>query len=252
MTTNNHELLEKYIDNELSDVERLTVDVLLSKDPLMVEDLAALQASKKAVRLYGINNEVAAIQKQYLANQTTTAKRAVVRSIFRTGLRVAASVIIIVAAYGTFKYTSVDQSELFADNFSSYELNRVRGASNPDQVENAYLNKDWKTVTQLVKQVAAPGNKELFLAGMAQLELNQAAEAINSFNQVLANNQRGGLDYFNDEAEYYLALSYIKNSEAAKAIPILEKIRADKNHLFYQSAGEVSILDIKMLSWKGK
>ena len=252
MKTDNYSLLEKYLDNELSDSDRLNVDVSVSKDPLLLEDLASLYASAEAVRYYGVSEEVAAIQKSYLANQAATTKPGVVRYMMRTGLRVAASIIIVVAALGVFKYTSVQQSSVLSEYNTPYELNRERGGSTSDAIENAYLNKDWQAVIQLTSQAATPGNKEIFLSGLAYLELNQPAEAISSFKQVISNNQRDAQEYFNDEAEYYLAMSYIRNSEAAKAIPILEKIKTDKEHVFNQKAEEVSILDLKILSWKGK
>ncbi|HYC27171.1 MAG TPA: tetratricopeptide repeat protein, partial [Chitinophagaceae bacterium] len=87
-------------------------------------------------------------------------------------------------------------------------------------------------------------------AGAAYLELNQPAKAAGMFSQLLENNQRTQSNYFQDEAEYYLAVSYIGNNDASKAIPILRKIRADKGHLYHDKAEKVSMLDLQILSWK--
>jgi hypothetical protein len=55
---------------------------------------------------------------------------------------------------------------------------------------------------------------------------------------------------FQDETEYYLAMSYLANSEAAQALPILEKIKADKNHLYNERVENISSIDLKVLDLK--
>ena len=87
---------------------------------------------------------------------------------------------------------------------------------------------------------------------MANLELKDYAEAIEKFKQVLAENNRSGSDLFQDEAEYYLAMSYLANNEAEEALPIIERIKADKNHLYHQVIGKMSSLDLRIIQHKAR
>ena len=242
MTPYSYEQLEQYLDNELSAAERTAIDADASNNAELKHELTALIASAEAVRYYGITQQVAAIQQEYLA----TKKPAAVRHILRPAMRVAASIIIIVALFGAYKYSTVNARNVTADYYVPYELNIVRGDDDITALEKAYNNKNWNAVISLVNPAHA-NNEELFLAGAAYFELNQPAKAADMFNQLLEQNQSTD---FRDEAEYYLALSYISNNDAAKAIPILKRIRADKGHLYHDKAEKMSMLDLRILSWK--
>jgi tetratricopeptide (TPR) repeat protein len=130
-----------------------------------------------------------------------------------------------------------------------YELNRVRGEANTNNLEAAYNNKDWNAVISIANQPNA-GSKELFLSGAAYLELNQPAKAVAAFQRLITYNQQTQSNYFQDEAEYYLAISYIRNNQPSDAITVLKKIRGDKDHLYYGKANDASLTDLTILSWK--
>lgn len=245
-----YDLLQQYADNELSASQKSEVDASLNNDPQLRNELTAVIASSEAVRYCGISLLVGEIQQEYLATRQKTAKPAVVRNIMAPMLRVAASIIVLVAAFGVYKYSTVDTQSVSAAYYMPYELNRVRGEANANALENAYNNKDWNAVINLAGQSNNAGSKELFLTGSAYLELNQPAKAASAFEQLIALNQQTQTDYFKDEAEYYLAVSYLRNHQPAKAIPVIKKIRANEAHLYHDKANEVSWLDMEILSWK--
>ena len=89
-----------------------------------------------------------------------------------------------------------------------------------------------------------------FLAGMADLELKRYNDAIEHFEQVIAVNAQSGSDYFQDEAQYYLAISWLAKDKVNEALPILEKIRADKNHLYHDKVEQMSFLDLRLVQYK--
>ena len=243
-------MLEKYLDNELPAAERSALEASLDNDEEFRRELTAMIASAEAVRYYGISAEVASIQQEYLATKNYPySKTGTIRHILRPALRVAASILIIVAALGVYKYNTVNSQNLAAEYYAPYEMNRVRGEANTNAIENAYNNQNWNAVINLASQ-SAPGSKELFLAGAAYLELNQPAKAADQFGRLLTYNQQTQSNYFQDEAEYYLAISYLRNSDAAKAIPIIRKIRGNESHLYHDKLGKMSQLDLQILSWK--
>ena len=108
---------------------------------------------------------------------------------------------------------------------ASFELNTTRGAENADAIEQAYRNKNWSAVISLSNASTQKTNKTYFLTAMANLELKKYDEAIDAFKQVIAANAKSGDNYFQDEAEYYLALAYLASNQATKAMPLLEKIK---------------------------
>lgn len=241
--------LEKYTDNELSANERAGVEDALNTDPQLKNELTALVASAEAVRYCGISLLVNEIQQEYLATKTLTVKTTKVRSIIGPALRVAASIIILAAAFGVYKYSSVNTDTVAAEYYMPYELNRVRGEATTNTLDAAFNNKDWNAVISMANQANA-GSKERFLTGAAYLELNQPAKAAAAFEQLIAYNKQTQSNYFQDEAEYYLAISYIRNNQPSTAITILRKIRNDKSHLYYGKANQGSLTDLTILSWK--
>jgi len=90
----------------------------------------------------------------------------------------------------------------------------------------------------------------LFLSGMANMELKNFDGAIRAFESVLGRNKQSGDELFQDEAEYYLPMSCLANHHETRGITILERIREDKNRLYYKKVNEMSGIDLGILRLK--
>ncbi|HWJ90855.1 MAG TPA: hypothetical protein VNR87_07070, partial [Flavisolibacter sp.] len=81
------------------------------------------------------------------------------------------------------------------------------------------------------------------LLGISYLEVNNPPAAVQQFDII-----RSGSDpTFREDAEFYLALAFIKNKQPSKALPLFEKIFNDKTHLYHQQVTEETIRDVKSL-----
>ncbi len=253
MSQNKAYLLIDHLDNSLEGEGLLAVEALIRDDKDAAREWQYLHFAVDAVQETALFEQVAAVKKQYLSfRQTTVAKPqpAVVRSIYRNALRAAACVLILLGAATVYKYTTVNSSSLYNKYYASFELNTSRGIGNEDAIEKAYRNKDWKAVIDLSDAQTQKTNKTFFLSGMASLELKNYNHAITAFTQVIHANAQSGDNYFEDESEYYLAMSYLANNEAGKAMPILKKIRADKNHLYHDKVQAMSGIDFMIVDQK--
>ncbi len=67
---------------------------------------------------------------------------------------------------------------------------------------------------------------------------NEDAEAIATFQILMERNKKANTDFFEDDAEYYLAMSYLNNHELQKAMPIFEKIQSDPDHKYNGDVSE--------------
>jgi hypothetical protein len=56
---------------------------------------------------------------------------------------------------------------------------------------------------------------------------------------------------FDDDTEYYLAMSYLKNGQASDAVPIFEKIHEEPTHLYHDKVGNWFLRKLHWLP-KGK
>jgi tetratricopeptide (TPR) repeat protein len=85
---------------------------------------------------------------------------------------------------------------------------------------------------------------------MACLEQKQYSDAISHFEQIIAVNTHAGTDFYQDEAEYYLAISWLAHKSVNEAMPILEKIRADQHHKFHDKVEKMSFFDLRLAQYK--
>ena len=81
------------------------------------------------------------------------------------------------------------------------------------------------------------------LIGLSYLQTNHPIQAV-GFLQPLALSAN---DYRQD-AEFYLALSHLKNKAYGKALPLMEKIRANPSHLYHEQLTADVVEKVKKLA----
>jgi len=250
MSENTKQMLEQYLDGLLSAEEAGNVEALLAADPMVKQEFQVLQLAIEAVRYAGLKEQVNAIHHEMMDQQKIVhSKPATIISLTRYTMRVAAGLLFFVGAFGVYKYMSVTPQSVYQEYYQEYELGRTRGVESTT-IENAFRNEKWNDVITIANAQTQTDNKYLFLSGVAFLETGNISEAINRLNTVIVSNSRTGDDYFNDEAEFYLSLAHIRNNNPGQANILLNRIKANKTHLYHQAAVKSSKLDLKVLDWK--
>jgi tetratricopeptide (TPR) repeat protein len=239
-----------HLDNLLSGVSSLEADEMIHNDKDIAKEWNSLLYAVDGIREAGLNAQVAAVRKQYEAQQSSKPAVAIVRTMYRNAYRVAAVLFLFVGSATIYKYSSVNSGSVYNDYYSSFELNTSRSSTTEDPIELAFRNKNWEQVISLSEVPRPRPIKAQFLVAMANMELKKYYKAIDEFKQIIAANEVSGDSYFQDEAEYYLAMSYLANIDAAQALPILKKIKADKNHLYNETVNNMSSIDLKVLDLK--
>jgi tetratricopeptide (TPR) repeat protein len=228
------------------------MEEVIHADPEAESEWHYLHLAVDAVQDAGLHAQVAAVRSAWLAQQSATARPAggTVHSLYRNVLRVAACIFILSGGAALYKYTSTTSAGVYGKYYASYTLGTARSAGVPDALEQAYTNKDWTTVVSLFGTAKEKDNKTWFLTGMADLELKRYDDAIDKFQHVIAADVRTGTDYFQDEAEFYLAMSWIARNDVNEAMPLLEKIKVNKNHLYYETVSKMSFRDLRIIQYK--
>lgn len=251
MTQNTTYLIDQ-LDESLNSTINPDFDSKLRDNVEMAEEWNTLQLALTAIREAGLQDQVDAVAEEYRSVKVVSIHKrpATVRPKSGNMLKIAAAVFVLFIAGGIYKYNSVSSSNFYNKNFSVYELSVSRGNSDLDQLEKTYQDRNWAGVIEKYNALAKKDNKSMFLTAMANMELRNAAAAIPLFNEILKKNAAGTDELFHDESEYYLALSYLANQEAARAIPILEKIKSDRSHLYNRVVGEMSWTDLRIIQYK--
>lgn len=254
MEDRNEHLLINYFDRTLEEREMREVEELINTDLEVRRQWQYLQLAVEAVEYAALYDQVAAVRENFRTIQPVEvlqpARKSKVRSMLRPYMQVAAAVLVLIVGTIAYKYFTVSATHVYEKTFIAYNLTTSRGQATITDIEQAYRNRNWNGVIAAANSSSLTDNKALFLAAMAHLQLKNFAAANKLFEQVLRNNAQMHDDYFQDEAQFYLAMSNLAGNHPAEAIALLQQIRADKNHLYHQQAMQVGKMDLQLLKIK--
>ncbi len=252
MSVNNEQLLIDHLDHLLQGDELQQVENLIRNDKETSKQWGYLNLAVEAIQYNSLHDQVADAKRKYLSETQSQAKpgQAVVRTMYRVAIRIAACVLLFAGSMAVYKYATVSSTGIYNNFYSSFDLNTSRGGGNADKMDQAYRNKNWAEVVSQFNSSKEKNNKAYFLDAMAEMELKDFVPAINSLKQIIAVNAQSGDNYFQDEADYYLALCYLAVNKTEQAIPIIEKIKADTSHIYNKKAKRISAIDLKLLQYK--
>lgn len=268
---------ESFIASQEHSLEHVSPEASANMQRLIAEDEETarewfyLRLAVDSVQDAGLHAQVSAVRKQWEAQSditpetlsttgdqpsattaasTSDKSSSGVRQLYRNMMRVAACAILLAGGACIFKYVRLSSSSLYSEYYTPYELSNTRGISSDDAIERAYTARNFSEVLALFSSGKERSNKTDFLAGLADLELKKFNDAIAHFEQIIASNSHSGGDYFEDEAEYYLAISWLAKNKVNEALPILEKIRGNKDHLYHDKVKKMSFTDLRLVQYK--
>jgi hypothetical protein len=174
---------------------------------------------------------------------------AIVRRWMSPALKIAAVFIVAIALAAVIKLSNTSPETIFANYYTGYELGVTRGADASTVLERAYRDKDWTTVLSAFRATRTRTQKDYFLAAMAHMEQKDYYETISLLKALMLQNATGE-PWFQDEAEYYLAMSYLATGQTASALTLIDKIKADPRHIFHHRVMQMSPIDLSILQVK--
>jgi tetratricopeptide (TPR) repeat protein len=172
-----------------------------------------------------------------------------IKKLFRNKLHVAYTTTLFLAllSWLTMKPTP---EKLFRESYHHYEVPVMRGSSATSSMKEEYNKGKNDSVIMEFNSLNSPQPEEYLLAGIAYLESNQPEKAIETLNTLIQKNTDANTDYFQDDAEYYLGMSYLSNQQFEKAFPIFEKIQADTENPYNSTVSEWFLLKMKTIAKK--
>ncbi len=232
----NTDTLLEYLDNELSVESKRKLEAQMEDNTELQQELEHLVLAKGAVKSYGMKQHISNIHKEMMAemgdSKTTLKEKGIVRRMVKFSMKIAASVLIGLICLGVYQYTTVSDDKVFNNNYDAYTLNTSRSATDNTTIEKLYQEKNYESVINLYAAITDASAKEIFLVGMSFMEIKNYSKAIESFNKVLAINKTNQSTNYMDDAQYFLAMSYLKSSIIKSAYPIFEAIKNNKEHLY--------------------
>ncbi len=165
------------------------------------------------------------------------ARKKKIRSILRWSTAAAIALAVGALIYMLTTYQNMSNVDLYASYYQPYaEEITVRDAGAVTQISQAiqlYKDKKYQEALPVFKQllIAEPDNAELQLViGICQLELDNFDKASQTFSSVTN-------PLYKDQAQWYLAMTFLKQSDLGSASTILDSIQ--EGEFKYQEAQEI-------------
>ena len=162
----------------------------------------------------------------------------------------AAAVLIIAPLLAfVFVYTTNSSDRLYATQYQTYRINVDRSASQGTtaSLTQLYQQGSYNEVVKEYQALNEKGTSEKMITAFAYMELQQYESAVPLFDAVIRSNVLTGERLYQDEAEYYLALSLLKTNQLQHAYQVFDKIYVDDEHTFNGRVDRWFMLRLKWL-----
>lgn len=239
------ELLIRYLDGDLTTEEKSELEDRLRTDEWLRDELESLRFSVGAVKLYGIQQQVAAIHREEVHRRKTTSGKVVsMRTGFRQIVSIAAIFLLLLTTALVIYTVTLSAEKVYGEAFVPYTPSTLRSSATTPALEQAYQNKNYQKVIVLSKSTTLTEEEQL-LVGLAYLQTGQHNAAIRQLTMI----SRSSGEYAQD-AEFYLSLAYLKARRYADARTILKAIRNNKSHLYHDNVSTKQLVDLELLKLK--
>jgi FimV-like protein len=239
------ELIEKYISDQLSEDEKKAFEQRLQEETALAEEVALHRHLHTGIRTAGrirLLHQLAADDEQMAPYHPPAQIIPFTEAVRKRFYWAAAAVILfLIPLYLILDYNQRSRSDdLFAQYFTPYQETDVdRGSSDPlSAALSQYQKKNYAQALPMLEGIRgseALQDTTLFIKGNVHLALDQITEAIDCFSTVTS---QPGNDYY-QEAQWYLALAYLKSKDLSKAKKLLRDIRKEDDHPYQEKAQQL-------------
>ncbi|WP_162343023.1 tetratricopeptide repeat protein [Cyclobacterium salsum] len=235
-----------YLDGMLDPSEKQLLEQEMEKSQVIRERLYLMRFTIRAIKFKGYKSSVNEIQHDFLQHRienksftsVSTPKLEGKERPMQFWTKIAASLLFLCTLGYVLWLFQADGAQLYESNFISYEIALERGAGlQENQLESLYINGEFKQMFQVSaeKTLEEFESFELLLLGTAALELNNPEEAIWYLQQIDSDNTENQTDDYQDEVDFFMAMSYLKQGAYEQALRLVQKMRSEEQHKYHSN-----------------
>ncbi|NLV17970.1 MAG: tetratricopeptide repeat protein [Bacteroidetes bacterium] len=226
--------IERYNAGDMNEAERIWFEKELSGNRMLQEEVALRRNTDMVLRnrdVLQLRNKLSEIEKKKAA--TFSQKKHTGKNHFFRYAAVIAGFMLI-GSLVLFKGRNVQSDELFNDYYTTYQIQTNTPSRSFDDVTNVnsdyitavdYYNvSDYRNAAVYFSKVISSDPHYMesrMLYGVSNFEQKNYPIAQRSFTEVIDDND----NFFIEDAQWYLALCYIKTDEKEKAVNQLKTIK---------------------------
>lgn len=167
---------------------------------------------------------------------------------FKWVARIAAVLILLAGTWLAYMYTTTTSAGLYAEIYEPYSVNTDRNLVtdiSPHNMVEEYRNKNYARVIEVFKSLPNTNNREKFLVASAYHETGFQQEAVQQLQEIIVFNKLHNGRLYQDEAEFFLGLCYLKMNRNAEALSMFRKIYEDPGHTFHAKVSKWTIVRLR-------
>jgi tetratricopeptide (TPR) repeat protein len=241
----NEDLLIRYIDGELSAEEKTAVEQRMQTDPSFRDEYLNLKVAVQAIKHLGTMQEVGSIHRemmQELKQSQPAAKVVNMRKTIRYTMAVAASILVLFIGVRLYQHAQLSPDRIYNETFVDFSVANTRSTGNTlSAIETMYQQKAYDKITSSARSLNLSA-KDSLLIGLSYLHQENFSSAANWFH-ALSQTQ----NEYRQDAEFYLALSYLKMKNYDKALSYMESIHNNPAHMYHEQVSDEAIKKLRKL-----
>ena len=235
-TEEKYNLIEKYLDQKMTENERIEFEQIMKNDSELKAEVALHQEvgeTLKGDKIHQLRDVLKETDRNWGAEKKE--QKGVARTInFRRIIAIAATVLLLVMTYQFFFSGggSMSNEQLFADNFQPYQmLLSQRGISEGEKdlvLENAvlaYSKGNYQSAASSFQQLSQNDPNDIsfqFYLAVAQLGAKENDASISLFQNIISTEGHP----FKEQSQWYLALAFLQNNNMESAKKSLDEIQS--------------------------
>lgn len=263
------EKIDRFLQGKMNHDEQKAFESQLAQDASLREILEKTDIARQAVRHHHLRKEVKDIRERMLqeekgkASQEKDTKTRQINlpeaksqksvSIFRYSYRIAAGIALVLVSFVTVQMLTLSPESLYASKMEldvHSDVTRGREETGSQAaIRDAYQQNNFEEAVSIYTGLGSPTSLERYFAAAAYLQLDQYENAIDTYQQILAEGQEGGNAFLQQESSYKLALTYIRQGEYEQALSILDEL--NERYEYYDNLISSSFLwKLRILKFK--
>lgn len=247
------EELEAFLLGELAPDRKEELDQKVKTDPELQVELEALKISREAIELAGWKSVISKTQKDFLAERAEDNVRPLQTKPKTTGIwlgRIAASLAFILVGAIAVLFFSVSPESITSKQLD-YSIPVMRSGENKlEEIEISFQSGDFDQVLALSEDIATYDPTAFFLIGLAHLEKENGAKAVEYFTKIESDNLKKSENNYADQVDYYFVKAYLIQSNSDLAEARMVKILNDPDHTYHTNFSQFDLLKVKLLKIK--
>lgn len=240
-------LLDEFLQGTISK-EVLKNQTPQYQEEQLEKEIRLHQAASLFLEKAPVIAQVNLLHEQFLKETRTEKKLSGTRWIsYMRWISVAAAIILLAGVFYWQTEQQADAGSLYSAIYQPYQVPVYRSENKVTAMVELYRQKQFGELVLGYEKTTAPDNQQHLLAGLSYAALEQWNQATQAFQAILDANQNSPDPHFQDEAQFYGGLAYLKAGSLEKSIELFRIIQTDPQHLYHNQISQNQLNELEDL-----